>query len=184
MRICYGEEFSKNERQSYTKFIVKNIFASIHYLIDLMDELGILYETAENAKKAELVRSVIVETIPYLTSCPHLNLIRDIWKDAGIQTCVQRRPLADNSEYFLNKIEEVRNPRYLPTDEDLLKVYIPTKEIVEEDHREINFTIDHVHFNIVDVGGLKEERRKWIYCMENVNTGRSNLNLKFESNIN
>jgi len=184
MRICYGEEFSKNERQSYTKFIVKNIFASIHFLIDLMDELGILYETAENAKKAELVRSVIVETIPYLTSCPHLNLIRDIWKDAGIQTCVQRRPLADNSEYFLNKIEEVRNPRYLPTDEDLLKVYIPTKEIVEEDHREINFTIDRVHFNIVDVGGLKEERRKWIYCMEHVNTGKSNLNLKFESNIN
>jgi len=34
--------------------------------------------------------------------------------------------------------------------------------------RELRFTIKDVEFTIVDVGGQRSERRKWIHCFDNV----------------
>jgi hypothetical protein len=56
-------------------------------------------------------------------------------------------------------------PDFLPTDQDILHIYIPTKGIYEYTN-ETNFLIEEIPFNIIDVGGNKAERKKWIYCLE------------------
>jgi hypothetical protein len=51
----------------------------------------------------------------------------------------------------------------LPTEQDVLRVRAPTAVVVE-----YSFVLANVTFRIVDVGGQRSERRKWIHCFENV----------------
>lgn len=64
---------------------------------------------------------------------------------------------------FLDNIDRISAQNFTPTDDDVLRVRIPTTGIVQED-----FQFAHVGLRIVDVGGQKSERRKWIHCFDNV----------------
>ena len=57
----------------------------------------------------------------------------------------------------------LKNPFPIPTLQDVLRVRVPTSGIVE-----YPFDLDQIIFRMVDVGGQRSERRKWIHCFENV----------------
>ncbi|XP_031332939.1 G protein alpha q subunit isoform X3 [Photinus pyralis] len=61
------------------------------------------------------------------------------------------------------EIDRVAAPDYLPTEQDILRVRVPTTGIIE-----YPFDLDEIRFRMVDVGGQRSERRKWIHCFENV----------------
>jgi len=61
------------------------------------------------------------------------------------------------------KIKEVSLPDYLPTQQDVLRSRVRTTGIVENE-----FEIDNNKFKMFDVGGQRNERKKWIHCFENV----------------
>ncbi|KAJ8927786.1 hypothetical protein NQ314_019665 [Rhamnusium bicolor] len=61
------------------------------------------------------------------------------------------------------EIDRVAATSYLPTEQDILRVRVPTTGIIE-----YPFDLDEIRFRMVDVGGQRSERRKWIHCFENV----------------
>ena len=67
-------------------------------------------------------------------------------------------------KYFLTRIEEISEKNYVPTTEDILQVRIPTTGIAE-----LIFEYRNIRFRMVDVGGQRSERRKWIHCFSDVN---------------
>jgi hypothetical protein len=86
--------------------------------------------------------------------------------DPGIQKTYAVRAnfqLTDSTDYFLNQLDLVGNPDYLPTEQDVLRSRVRTTGIVEN-----NFTIEGNKFKMFDVGGQRNERKKWIHCFENV----------------
>ncbi|KAJ8918962.1 hypothetical protein NQ315_016864 [Exocentrus adspersus] len=64
---------------------------------------------------------------------------------------------------YLSDLERIRAPDYLPTEQDILRARAPTTGIIE-----YPFDLDSIIFRMVDVGGQRSERRKWIHCFENV----------------
>jgi len=89
-----------------------------------------------------------------------------LWADAAIQATYANRSkfqLNDSADYFFNKIDEVSKAGYVPNEQDILRVRIRTTGIVEND-----FVIDNNKFKMIDVGGQRNERKKWIHCFENV----------------
>ena len=89
-----------------------------------------------------------------------------LWRDSGVQKCYARRreyQLSDSTHYFLTDIDRIAEPSYFPTDQDMLRVRVPTTGILE-----YPFDLESIVFRMVDVGGQKSERRKWIHCFENV----------------
>jgi len=54
-------------------------------------------------------------------------------------------------------------PNYKPTDEDILRVRVRSTGIEEAE-----FDFDDMIFNMIDVGGQRSERRKWIHCFDKV----------------
>ena len=69
----------------------------------------------------------------------------------------------DNTAYFWEKIDEIKEENYIPTEQDILLVRYRTTGLIQE-----KFEINNKIFNMVDVGGTKSERKKWIHCYENV----------------
>jgi guanine nucleotide-binding protein G(s) subunit alpha len=64
---------------------------------------------------------------------------------------------------FLDKIAEVRQPDYNPSEQDILRARVMTSGIFET-----KFEVDKVRFHMFDVGGQRDERRKWIQVYSNV----------------
>lgn len=58
---------------------------------------------------------------------------------------------------------ELGEASYIPTEQDVLRSRVRTTGIVEN-----NFEIEGNQFRMFDVGGQRNERKKWIHCFEDV----------------
>ena len=68
--------------------------------------------------------------------------------------------------HFFDDIDRISHPKYEPTDLDILRQCRPTTGIIEQyinvkDHPDMKFLL-------VDTGGQKNERKKWIHHFQNV----------------
>lgn len=165
MRIIHGAGYSDDDKRSFIKLVYQNIFMAMQSMIKAMYLLKIQYAEPASREKAELIQNVDYEMVATFES-PYVEAIRDLWNDAGIQECYDRRreyQLTDSAKYYLSDLERIRAPDYLPTEQDILRARAPTTGIIE-----YPFDLDSIIFRMVDVGGQRSERRKWIHCFENV----------------
>lgn len=65
--------------------------------------------------------------------------------------------------FFFEEIERISQQNYIPSKQDVIRVRIQTSGIVDQ-----KFTVNNVEFEMLDVGGQQNQRRKWIHCFENV----------------
>jgi len=94
------------------------------------------------------------------------NLVKKLWADEGIQEAFNRRAefqLFDSADYFFKSIDRIMAPDYVASVNDILKSRVRTSGIVEE-----KYIIDNVNFEMFDVGGQRNERKKWIHCFQDV----------------
>ncbi|XP_065562189.1 guanine nucleotide-binding protein G(q) subunit alpha [Artemia franciscana] len=165
MRIIHGTGYSNEDRRGFIKLVYQNIFMAMQAMIRAMDLLHLEYGDSSCIEKATVVSEVEYETVTTFES-PYVEYIRDLWSDSGILECYDRRreyQLTDSAKYYLTNLDRIAAPDYLPTQQDILRVRVPTTGIIE-----YPFDLQEIRFRMVDVGGQRSERRKWIHCFENV----------------
>lgn len=95
------------------------------------------------------------------------DAIEKLWnEDKGIKQCFNRSnlfQLEGSSPYFFAKVHNYSNDEYICTDEDILKGRIKTTGITET-----KFNINGIKFKLLDAGGQRSERKKWIHCFQDV----------------
>ncbi|ELV09273.1 Guanine nucleotide-binding protein subunit alpha-11, partial [Tupaia chinensis] len=165
MRIIHGAGYSEEDKRGFTKLVYQNIFTAMQAMVKAMETLKILYKYEQNKANALLIREVDVEKV---TTFEHqyVSAIKTLWEDPGIQECYDRRreyQLSDSAKYYLTDVDRIATSGYLPTQQDVLRVRVPTTGIIE-----YPFDLENIIFRMVDVGGQRSERRKWIHCFENV----------------
>jgi len=92
--------------------------------------------------------------------------LQALWHDRGIQATFEQRAnfqLTDSTKYFLDRLDDIMRDGYIPSEQDVLRSRVRTTGIVENE-----FVIDGNQFKMYDVGGQRNERKKWIHCFENV----------------
>jgi GTPase SAR1 family protein len=65
--------------------------------------------------------------------------------------------------YYLDNAQRFANPDFHPTTADVLAARRKTTGIVET-----TFVVQRVKFTLVDVGGQRSERKKWLHCFGSV----------------
>lgn len=60
-------------------------------------------------------------------------------------------------------MERICDPKYVPNPTDVLRARVRTQGIIET-----QFRIQEMIINMYDVGGQRSQRRKWIYCFDDV----------------
>ncbi|XP_040846443.1 guanine nucleotide-binding protein subunit alpha-15 isoform X2 [Ochotona curzoniae] len=164
MRIIHGAGYSEEERKAFRPLIYQNIFVSVQALLDAMGRLHIPFSRADS-QHARLVMS----QDPYKVTVFEKRLataMQSLWRDAGVRACYERRRefhLLDSAMYYLSHLERIAEEDYVPTAQDVLRSRLPTTGI-----NEYCFSVNKTNLRIVDVGGQKSERKKWIHCFENV----------------
>ena len=93
--------------------------------------------------------------------------IHKLWtSDSGIKKCFERSnefQLEESAEYYFQNVFNFADPNYLCNDLDILKGRIKTTGITET-----NFIINSLQFKVLDAGGQRSERKKWIHCFEDI----------------
>ncbi|KAJ3403160.1 guanine nucleotide-binding protein subunit alpha [Chytriomyces hyalinus] len=93
-----------------------------------------------------------------------VNAIKVFWEDSGVQYCFSRASeyqLMDSCSYVMSHPIRICSTEYKPTEEDILQVRIMTLKI-----NEAKFYAQGTPFHVVDVGGQRSERKKWIPYFE------------------
>lgn len=71
--------------------------------------------------------------------------------------------LNDSAAYFFDGLDRFIQPDYCPTVDDVLRVRVRSTGI-----EEAIFSFDKMTFKVMDVGGQRSERKKWIHCFDSV----------------
>ncbi|XP_074022881.1 guanine nucleotide-binding protein subunit alpha-14 [Numenius arquata] len=165
MRIIHGSGYTEEDRKGFTKLVYQNIFTAMQAMIRAMDTLKIRYTSKENEESAQMIKEVEVDKVTVLGR-NQVEAIKKLWEDPGIQECYDRRrefQLSDSAKYYLTDLDRIAMPSFVPTQQDILRVRVPTTGITE-----YPFDLENIIFRMVDVGGQRSERRKWIHCFESV----------------
>ncbi|TRY63428.1 hypothetical protein TCAL_12384 [Tigriopus californicus] len=165
LRFIYGMGYSANERLHFIPLIHLNILTNIQDLIKAMRMLKMAPDEPELVPVMKRVRKHPLSAVNLFDNTQLVTDIRCLWKDVGVQRCFETHNtfhLSDSAQYFLDNVDRMSNVAYVPLEEDIIHARAPTIGITE-------FTFNlGTRFRIVDVGGQRSERRKWIHAFDNV----------------
>ncbi len=164
MRIIYGQGFKEEDRKEYTFLVYRNILRSMRAMLDAMETFRI--PLADPSLQDGAYGILDTDPATYDNIQPHCDLFIRLWKDAGIRKAQERGneyQLSDSTPYFCRDVERIAAPGYIPSVDDVLRAREATTGI-----HEFVFVLEEAVFRMLDVGGQRSERRKWIHCFENV----------------
>ncbi|KZT02620.1 G-protein alpha subunit [Laetiporus sulphureus 93-53] len=89
--------------------------------------------------------------------------IRELWGHAVVKRLRENRKLRleEWAEYFLNNIERVSSPGYVPTIDDILHARIQTMGVAEHIF-DVPLHGRNVTWHLYDVGGARGQRHTWV----------------------
>ena len=151
--------FTEQEKKDFSRIIQTNL---ISYFVDFCaaaEALGFSVpeeskEFLEELKAAEMDNKGCDEIRDFPSKA---NIL---WNHANIQKMWEQRSKVQVPEclaYFMSRVDDICKGSYIPSNEDILRVRNRTTGMVEKD-----FLINGDRFRLIDVGGQRSERRKWM----------------------
>lgn len=166
MKIIHEKGYSQDECLQYRPVVYSNTIQSMIAIIRAMGQLKIDFGHPDREDDARQFFALAGNADEGDLSGELAAVMKRLWKDSGVQECVSRSreyQLNDSAEYYLNALDRLSVPNYVPTEQDVLRTRVKTTGIVET-----HFTFKDLHFKMFDVGGQRSERKKWIHCFEGV----------------
>jgi len=167
MKILHVNGFTNEELELYKNTVYQNCVIVIKALIHGCEQLGIPIQIQENQDLAEELQEMDPIHGEISISSEIAEKITSLWSDPGIKEAWRRSNefrIQDTAAYFLDNIERISEEDYQPTHDDILNSRVKTTGVVE-----VDFDVPpSSRFRIVDVGGQRSERKKWINCFDKV----------------
>jgi GTPase SAR1 family protein len=167
MLQIYGKGISQEELQALLPTIHANLYIGMVALCQNCEQWAQVAPENQDAFRYFQSQNVAPDTNVWNLDALQFQFIKQLWSDPAIQTAWSHRSeyqIYDSTEYFMNKIGQIEQGKdYQVNQDDYLRLRVRTTGIVESD-----FVIDQNQFRLHDVGGQRNERKKWIHCFENV----------------
>ena len=161
----YGKGHTIEQKREYLPVIHNTIINSLKLLIAAAGDpkISIITISETNCENCEIIKACddkIYFSAEIADACTSL------WGDLGIRAAYDNRfkfSLPESAKYFLDRIEDIKAPNYTPSVQDLLHCRVLTSGISET-----SFKIQNASFTMLDVGGQRNERKKWIHIFNKV----------------
>jgi len=166
LKVLYKLDMDPLELRTYAVSLHKNTLQCMQVLVEQLEVLHIPI-THEDAKKcADKLKSFVFDDNDRHLPASIVADIVTLWKNEDIQKVWSRRSefwFLDASPYYFENINRFLEEDFVPTEEDCIMTRIRTTGISVTE-----FDEGPVHFRVVDVGGQRNERKKWIHCFDDV----------------
>jgi len=157
--------YKEDELLAYKFIIFGNCITQMKVIVSAAMKIGIEMETEENKARAARISKLPAAGDAWSRQVG--EDIKELWADKGIQQAYEYRDkifqLNDSAAYFFQNIERFIEPNYVPSEQDVLRARVRTTGI-----EEALFAFEDMAFRMLDVGGQRSERRKWIHCFDSV----------------
>ncbi|KAJ3424885.1 guanine nucleotide-binding protein g(o) subunit alpha [Anaeramoeba flamelloides] len=187
MQILYKGGFQEKEIEQYRKAIRTQIKGYIKVLIRGCNESGFAL-LEENQTCAEDYLRTVKKNNPEISEQNKNDIIK-LWADPALKKAYEihdQFQLPNVAKYFLDKTEEIAKQDFNPNEKDILNCRISTIGV-----KEIQFQVKDDNWRLVDVGGQRSERRKWMHQFEDIDilifviaVSEYNLSLYEEQTVN
>ncbi|KAI9176045.1 Guanine nucleotide-binding protein alpha-2 subunit [Blastocladiella emersonii ATCC 22665] len=150
IKILHQRGFTPAELAAYRPAVLANVADA---LVALARALGVTdLRPVYAANQAALARVVSAASAGELADLPDLAAVVDaLWRDP-----IMAEVHARASDFF-NNIHRITKPGYVPTEADVLRARVKTTGFTET-----RFSMGPVQVHLIDVGGQRSERRKWL----------------------
>jgi len=173
LKLLNNKTFNQDELQRIVTSIHLNIIECIQSLLKAQTSFHQYDLDQEDTKTAETILSW--ENASKITPEFAKKILR-LWKTKAIQKTYERHSefwILDSFTYCMENLERFATPDWTPTSDDIIMARVRTTGIVDTD---ISYKVPQidkklpntVHFQVVDVGGQRNERKKWIHCFDDV----------------
>ncbi|XP_038710566.1 guanine nucleotide-binding protein alpha-1 subunit [Tripterygium wilfordii] len=179
IKFLFQTGFDEAELKSYISVIHANVYQTIKLLYDGSKEFALSESDSSKysiSKENEEIGEKLSEVGGRL-DYPHLTKelaqeIEAIWSDTAIQETYARGSelqVPDCANYFMENLQRLSEANYVPTKDDVLYARVRTTGVVEIQFSPVgeNKKSGEV-YRLFDVGGQRNERRKWIHLFEGV----------------
>eukprot|EP00618_Florenciella_parvula_P032277 CAMPEP_0119464418 /NCGR_PEP_ID=MMETSP1344-20130328/25_1 /TAXON_ID=236787 /ORGANISM="Florenciella parvula, Strain CCMP2471" /LENGTH=352 /DNA_ID=CAMNT_0007496627 /DNA_START=332 /DNA_END=1390 /DNA_ORIENTATION=+ len=163
LKLIYKVKVSEKEKQEYASAIRGNTLECFRTVLEAMDTLNITCaDESINSIKAKIMELDGGATFDYAL----VGELSKLHADSGFQECLRRQDeywLLDAHVYYFDNMERFADDDFDPTEEDMIMTRVRTTGIVCSE-----LSDPPMRFTVVDVGGQRSERRKWIHCFDDV----------------
>lgn len=144
MKIIHETGYSQEECEEYRRVVYSNTVQSLMVIIRAMGRLKIEFA---DPGKTDIARQFFTHAsaadegilLPEI-----VLLMKKLWSDAGVQQSFSRSreyQLNDSAGYYLNSLDRIAQPNYIPTQQDVLRTRVKTTGIIET-----HFSCKQLHF--------------------------------------
>jgi GTPase SAR1 family protein len=157
----YGKGMDEDEIHLNMTTIQKNVISSIISVAEAVEN-----KSEEDFKDIAPIVTELLNTKDTVR-INNVNSYKIFWAHPAVKKIWLRRDeyetvLGDSLSYFMNKVDQLFSPAFVPSFDDILHNRNRTTGIVEA-----HFTVEGMNFHLFDVGGQRNERKKWIHCFQN-----------------
>jgi len=162
VKILYLGGFNPEERKMFKQAIERNVIQNMQGLIDAAGAFNL---AITDQGSADFIKSLDESDAENFVINDRVQLaVKTLWKEESVQkawTRANETQVLESAAYFFDAIDRLNTGTYDPSVEDILRARQKTTGIIE-----VKFSTDGHEFRLVDVGGQRSERRKWLHCFE------------------
>jgi len=166
LRIINEKWISDEERMGYRSVIHSNTILSMSALVKALQKSSQIDELDDDSKE-----NAVLLTLPETLAATELtqeltDAIKMLWDLNIVKERFKTKSdvqIIDSAAYFFDNLSRISESKYVPTDQDILFSRTRTTGITE-----FCFNLAGTPIRLVDVGGQRSERRKWIHCFDEV----------------
>ncbi|KAL6724474.1 hypothetical protein Aduo_019361 [Ancylostoma duodenale] len=165
MRLIHSAGFNETEAIDAIFIIRKNIVDAFHAIAVGVEQTSVDVPEGEKPTLEQFSRhSHEIET---MEEKYELQLLNNFLKLESVQLFLAQNAtwpsIPDNYTYFSSNLHRILAPDYLPTSMDIVHMRKATIGV-----HEFAFEFKKYAIRLIDVGGQRTERRKWIHFFEDV----------------
>jgi len=171
LKLIHKIELKNDEKEEYKTGLKINALQCMNILAEQLHSHDLEFELPESKEYSRLLKTA--EELSLNDDDNHFtkevaNAIDFLWsKEPAIKKIWEKRNdfwIMDAAYYYFDNVLRFIDDDFELTEEDYVMSRIMTTGIIST---EINSP--PLKFTVIDVGGQRNERRKWLHCFDNVN---------------
>ncbi|CAD5223605.1 unnamed protein product [Bursaphelenchus okinawaensis] len=165
MKIIHDNGYTEADAIQKKSMVYANVIQAMHYIVQGIERLGLNFSNSNSAEHARLIDAVIKKNKEGDPIADNVYMaIKELTMDKAFKKAMDRKTefyMPDSSVHFIDSLDRICNPSYIPSQQDILLLRISTMGVIE-----VTFKIKDKMWRVFDVGGQRSQRKKWIHCFD------------------